>query len=297
MSINIQYEEKGIIYFTNQKDLFKLLLVTATKIEKDILHGKLKPLPGCDSLIKIYDGKQSYYLGLFGQYRAVHVACGEMGSIGRESSIITTTDAIAFCSPAVVLMPGIAFGIDKKKQKIGDVLVSERIISYEPQRIGESNTEFRGKESPASSLLINRFRNTDWNYKIGDIETKIFIGDVLSGEKLMDNTQAKNVLVKQYPGSKGGEMEGVGIASACDGKVAHWIVVKAICDFADGQKKYGKAKKQATAANSAINLCEYIFNSNHAFSEILEPYDEQIGSAKLTAKLFEITKRQIEDAN
>ena len=53
-------------------------------------------------------------------------------------------------------------------------------------------------------------------------------------------------------------MEGAGIASACDGAVAHWIVVKAICDYADGNKKYGKDQKQALAAKSSISLTSTI---------------------------------------
>ncbi|MBK8342206.1 MAG: hypothetical protein IPL12_02105 [Bacteroidetes bacterium] len=36
-------------------------------------------------------------------------------------------------------------------------------------------------------------------------------------------------------------MEGAGIVSVCDGKL-QWIIVKGICDFADGNKADNKEK-------------------------------------------------------
>lgn len=38
-------------------------------------------------------------------------------------------------------------------------------------------------------------------------------------------------------------MEGIGLASACDGKVG-WILVKGILDFADGKKSEDKNKNK-----------------------------------------------------
>lgn len=53
-------------------------------------------------------------------------------------------------------------------------------------------------------------------------------------------------------------MEGAGVFVACDNKVS-WIIVKSICDFADGNKKDGKEEKQDIAIKSAINLCMQLF--------------------------------------
>ncbi len=275
--MNKKYIEENSDFFNKYINNFNLLIVTATRIEKETLHNYLKPISGKGGLIKISIGKQTYYLGIFGTYNAIHVACGDMGSIGRESSIITTTDAIGACKPKIVLMVGIAFGIDKKKQKIGDVLISERIIPYEPQRVGTKETINRGKEGPASSLLLNRFRNIDdWKYEIRNKEANIIIGQILSGEKLIDNPDLIKTLSHTYPNAKGGEMEGAGIYAACDGKVSHWILVKGICDYADGNKKRNKTTNQKIASEAAINLCEHVFNSSHPFEDI-EVFPENVG--------------------
>ena len=302
--MDYQYEEESLQFFEEHIKYVSILVVTATSIEKEALHKSLKPTKGKGSIIQVAKGKQTYYFGVFGKFNIVHVACGDMGSIGRASSTITTSDAITECKPKIVIMVGIAFGVDKKKQKIGDVLVSERVIMYEPQRMGKVETIYRSKEGPASSLLINRFQNTnDWKFKIAGRFAEINIGAVLTGEKLIDNPIKKQELVKQYQTAIGGEMEGGGIYSACDGRVDHWIMVKAVCDYADGNKGKNKKKNQQIAAESAVGLCENLFNKLHSFDEIgVYPFDsgkndykDPKGNKAMTDWLFQLNKKQIFD--
>lgn len=270
MSIEDTYREEEKIFLSTRIDDFNLLLLTATKVEKDALHKVLSPLNGEKKLIKISDGKQTYYLGVFGKYNAVHVSCGKMGSSGKHSSLTTTNDAITFCKPKVAIMIGIAFG-KGGKQNIGDVLVSENITPYEVQRVGKK-TISRGTSEPACSIILDRFKHiTDWKHEFSFYnkirKPKIIIGELLSGEKLVDHKGFKEKLFKSFPQAIGGEMEGVGLYAACDTKVKHWAVVKAICDWADGKKGVGKDKKQAIAAESAVALCLHAFNSAHAYTD------------------------------
>lgn len=62
-------------------------------------------------------------------------------------------------------------------------------------------------------------------------------------------------------------MEGVGVSSACDGKV-DWIIVKGICDFADGKKGKNKEDNQKIAVESSLSLCLEIFSSQYAFKDL-----------------------------
>lgn len=267
--MKISYKEVGSEFITANDELFNLLIVTATETEKKELHQYLKPLPEEDKIIKVSKDKQTYFLGTFGAYPAVHVACDDMGAVSRNGSITTTMHAISLWKPKAVLMVGIAFGIDKKKQKIGDVLVAERIVAYESQRVGIKVIP-RGKEGPASSVLVNRFKSvTDWEYKVGARTPQIISGLILSGEKLIDDQEFRDELLKAEPTAIGGEMEGAGIYAACDGQVHHWILVKAICDYADGNKSKKKAHNQKVAISSAVNLCEHVFSSPYGFDDIL----------------------------
>lgn len=246
-----------------------ILIVTATDVESNTTHQKLKPLLGHDSILKVFIGDHTYYLGVLGVYNIVHVQCS-MGSISRDSSIMTVTNALNATKTKVVVMVGIAFGVDEEKQQIGDVLLSESIIPYNLKRVGKKKTIQRGIEAPSSKILLNRFKNikTTWQHFLPNgNQPKLITTRLLSGEELVDNLTHRNKLIKANPESKGGEMEGAGVYAACDGK-ADWIIIKGICDFADGDKGIGKGEKQQIAIDSAISACLEIFNSPAAFKEM-----------------------------
>lgn len=52
-------------------------------------------------------------------------------------------------------------------------------------------------------------------------------------------------------------MEGKGLYVACHHAKVDWIMVKAICDFADGQKAHEQAERQAFAARNAAAFVHY----------------------------------------
>jgi len=264
-----KYDDEDGQFIVPIIDEYNLLLVTATRIEKETLHSYLKPINGRSNLIKIHEGKQTYYLGVLGKYQVVHVSCDKMGAISPQASITTTMSAIAFCNPKVVVMVGIAFGVGGE-QKIGDILVSESIVPYDIQRLGKNGSTNRGISGASCTTLLNRINNiTDWDYSYQNKNPKIFTGLLLSGEKLIDNPAEKKILLDAHPTAKGGEMEGYGVYTACStNSISNWIIIKGICDFADGNKKKGKEKKQKIAAEASVNLCQHIFNSSHAFKDL-----------------------------
>jgi nucleoside phosphorylase len=191
-----------------------------------------------------------------------------MGSMSREGSILTASEAIQAIKPKFLLMIGIAFGIDDSKQKIGDVLVSEAIIPYNFKRVGKKGTIIRSVPAASSKTIVNRFKNLrTWEFLRDDgIKSELICGHILSGEELIDNKSYRDKLLREFPTAKGGEMEGAGIFSACDGRL-EWILVKGICDFADGNKFQNKNENQKIAVNAAISACLEVFSSKTAFEE------------------------------
>ncbi len=250
-----------------------ILVVTANELETEFTHKKIKPLSGYEKIIKVYEGDITLYLGLFGNYKIAHVQ-SSMGSISRDSSIMTVSTALSRTKARIVIMIGIAFGVNPNSQNFGDVLISESIIPYNPKRIGKETIK-RGIEAPSSKILLNRFKNikTTWEYILDeDKKAQLIPTRILSGEELIDNIEYRNSLIKLNPESKGGEMEGAGVYAACDGK-ADWMIVKGICDFADGNKGEKKVERQTIAINSALSACQEIFNSFSAFNELnVSPY-------------------------
>lgn len=259
------------------RDYFDLLIITATPPEKSEVHNNLQPIDGEKGILRIQKGQYTYFLGKFGHYNVIHVGTGNMGALGRTASTATAFTAIEVWKPKAVLMVGIAFGADPDKQRIGDVLVSERVVNYETHRANPdgSNTQ-RGLEGPASTILLDRYRSVDgWKHNIKyddkDYVAKQISGLLLSGEILLDNKDLKAKLLAAYPTAIGGEMEGAGIYAACDNhQVNHWIIVKAVCDFGDGLKNIdpNKDRYQELAIQSAVSLSHLVFSDEYAFEDI-----------------------------
>jgi nucleoside phosphorylase len=169
-------------------------------------------------------------------------------------------------------MVGIAFGRDSSEQRIADVLVASQIISYEPQRVGEGQIVQRGPIPPVDPTLLNRFVHTlGWSFCRPDgSECARRVGPLLSGEKLVDEATFKADLFGRYPVAIGGEMEGVGLAGAAIRHRIPWIVVKAICDWADKKSK----KHQPLAAAAAVSLVEYVLSQAGVLHGLDKPRSE-----------------------
>jgi hypothetical protein len=116
---------------------------------------------------------------------------------------------------------------------------------YEHQKIGKNEDEIslRGDKPSSSSRLLNRMRSADLLWE----GPKVHFGVVLSGEKLIDNLAFRDELLRLEPEAIGGEMEGAGL-------YVDWVLIKGICDWADGNKKLEKELRQQTAASSAANF-------------------------------------------
>ena len=187
----------------------------------------------------------------------VALARSTMGSGGQGGSTLTVTDAIRDLAPSAILGVGIAFGIDERTQPIGQVLLSQKLTSYELQRIGKKDgkpdIKQRGPSTESSSRLLGRFRDA----RLGDQGIDVLTGEVLSGEKLLDNPEFKSALIRQFPDAIGGEMEGAGLQSASGRGNIDWLVVKAVCDYAEN-KSLEKEARQKVAAETVASAVMYV---------------------------------------
>lgn len=246
------------------KDIADILIVTATDVETQMLHASLSPIAD-EGLLEINHEGRVYYAGRLGEYNVVHCQCTNMGTQERGASLMTTTKAIsAWPRIKAVVMVGIAFGMYENEgdnpQHYSDVLIANTFFPYETQRLNPDDTvEYRGREHFAESKFIDAFAVIAQNWKRQNLNretTKIDICPMLSGEKLVDNLEERNILKSRFSTYRGGEMEGMGVASACEEYGKPWILLKAICDFADGNKKVGKKEKQRDAAEAAVLACK-----------------------------------------
>lgn len=258
------------------RNVADVLLITATPTETERVHEQLDLI--CDGgILKVNDNnRQIYYLGKCNGYNVVHCQCGSMGTQGEKSSILTTSEAIqTWSSIKCVIMVGIAFGMyEEDGQRFSDVLVASKIYPYENQRLNKDNSiDYRGEFASSNQKLLDAFSVVSDKWKWNNLsseKTKIEICPLLSGEKLVDNLSQRNKLKSSFPDCRGGEMEGIGIASVCKRYEKPWILLKGICDFADGNKGENKKEKQKDAASAAIHACMMAFNTDNFASLIGE---------------------------
>ena len=226
-----------------------ILIVTATTVEtKAVLKAFSpdKPLERIIQGIKIY-----FKLGVHGD-APIFLVQSEMGTATPGGALLTTRQAIQDLQPQAIIMCGIAFGFRPPKQKFGDILVSKQLEYYEAQKVDASQGIIpRGDRATASDRLLSRFRSgeVDWT------GAPVYFGLILSGEKLVNNLKVRNQLLKTEREAIGGEMEGTGLYTAAREAGVEWILVKAICDFGDGEKH---DDYQSMAADNAAQFVRHV---------------------------------------
>jgi nucleoside phosphorylase len=231
-----------------------VLIMVATDVERDTVLDLAKIQTG-RGYRQLFGKRRTYYeLGELGGAHLAVVQC-EMGSGSPGASQATASDAVDDLKPETVILAGIAFGVDPEKQKIGDILVSKQLKPYELQRIGTDEHGglkilSRGDRVTASTRVIGRLRAARPAWEGADVRFEL----ILTGEKLVDQIDFRQQLEAFEPEADGGEMEGAGLYAACADRGTDWIIVKAICDWADGKKREQKEERQKLAAKEAFGF-------------------------------------------
>lgn len=239
-----------------------VLLVTAAEVETRAVLTLCQQESG-RRFERYPIGEATYYdLHTLGGSRTFLVQT-EQGTGGPGGSILTVTDGIQQLSPSAVLLVGIAFGMRPEKQRMGDILISHQLLGYELQRIGQNQSgepivRSRGDRPQASPRLLSLARSgiQDWQ-----APPHVHVGLLLSGEKLVDNYDFRQQLHQMEPEAIGGEMEGAGLYAAAQRKKTDWLVIKAICDWADGNKGYQKQQRQDVAAENAARFVLHLLKT------------------------------------
>ena len=205
-------------------------------------------------------GVTYYELGGVGGFRVIHLHSRQ----GPQEAQRSATQAISHWDPELLLAVGIAFGVDEKKQHIGNVLVSTDVLDYEPARVEPDGTfTRRGKPRETSRELSDRVKNLDLQRRRQPGWPTIRMGTIVSGAKLVDNEEYRDTLTALQEDVIGGEMEGAGILAACAGNDVDMTVVKAICDWGTEKNNPSKEEDQKKAARNAAIVARAILEQGH----------------------------------
>lgn len=234
-----------------------ILLLTVNEWERKALLSEMTPLVGEEAILQGAISSITYRIGQFGNYCAAYTE-STMGSLGRQGATLTAERAMRELKPKAVFLLGIAFGIDRRKQRLGDVLIAESIFPYDHEKLNRSFSIKRGHAVQCGNIISERFRTRriDWECYCGSRKVNVEQGLVLSGEKVVNNKKFRDKLVKEFPTAIGGEMEGAGAYAAVSSPI-EVILIKSICDWADGTKD---DDAQPFAAFTAVSLAKHVLS-------------------------------------
>ncbi|MDC0712394.1 hypothetical protein POL68_28280 [Stigmatella sp. ncwal1] len=155
---------------------------------------------------------------------------------------------------------GMAFGMSRKVQGFGDVLVSKSIFPYDDREMVDSPTGpapnySRTRHRQANAGLIALFerevKRTSYTFRIS-------FGTLLSGGARVSSQQFRDELFNHAPSGRfpviGGDMEGVGFLAVAPAERPVWIVVKGISDFGEDPVADTAPSNRATACLNAATL-------------------------------------------
>lgn len=236
----------------------RILLITVTNVESRAVLSVFEKESGRKSKNVSIDGFVYRELGDIAGHD-IFLAISEMGAGGKSGSQEAVRKAIIAIRPTTVIMVGIAFGIDDSKYSIGDILVSKQLLLYDLQRVNsDASITLRGDKVSASAAPLNWVRHAAVTWD----KPKVEPGLILTGDKLVDNRDFRDDLKKCAPEAVGGEMEGAGLYIACEQENVAWILIKAICDWADGKKSTDKSENQKIAAENSAAFVLHVLKTS-----------------------------------
>lgn len=247
--VSLKYNlEANVSLFKQRLSMYlimkKILIVTATDKETASLLTNTKAIFESKPESQIKGGHAVYFMGKINNFEVWHGQC-EAGSVGPSGAQAVVTSLIDSLDPTYILMPGIAFGLNEGDQKLGDIVVSTHVCTYEKERLGDKLIS-RADKVPASPTLLSALRMVKQNWK----KVNMHFGVIMSGEKLVDNIDFVKKLKDLQPEAIGGEMEGAGLYSAAYRKGKEWILFKSIVDW--GYKKDDDHQEKASSLASEV---------------------------------------------
>ena len=196
------------------------------------------------------------------------VVLAGIGAAGTSSTASLASQMIERYRPSVVLLVGIAAGM-RGKVRIGEVVLSERVVAYEMEALvadkdGVRTVEPRPEMSRVShgilqdminyqpdakrlTLLFKRIEGTfpraprgkkkAWQGHVASSVTCKAQVTIASGDKLLRDPGKLRELRRDKHGKiEAGEMEAAGLVEACRVANIPWLVVRGISDFGDDFK-------------------------------------------------------------
>jgi adenosylhomocysteine nucleosidase len=179
---------------------------------------------------------------------AVRVAAAQLPTPGNEASAISYLGLVRALSPGIVLLVGIAGGIGKGVN-LGDVVLSDAVVLYDPRKVTEEGVRHRGDSFAVSAAVKHRLNEfmVETGGRVRDPHgepVRVLTGPIGAGAAVIaDRGSADREWLLQFNDKLlAVETEAAGMARAFHQEAGPtdrpfgWLAVRGISDLADGAK-------------------------------------------------------------
>ena len=154
------------------------------------------------------------YIGNIGEMKIAVMKC-RMGAAGPGGAASVVRDAVKALTPKAVFCVGYCGGLQPVEVKLGDVVISEALITYAPSKVIKDGIEERGYRVPLKPNLAKVILNAaaGWSAPLRDpaeLEVAQVRGALLSGSQVVDDSDLREALLNRFPGAIAVEMEAEG---------------------------------------------------------------------------------------
>ena len=111
---------------------------------------------------------------------------------------------------------GFCGGLNSKKVKLGDVVISAKLITYAPSKVTDNDVLERGVRVPPKTYLADLIKTAGHGWEAPlknprNLSLKVHRDGVfLSGPEVVDSKERRDQLIKRFPDAIAIEMEGEG---------------------------------------------------------------------------------------
>jgi nucleoside phosphorylase len=232
----------------------RILILVATTVERDAVISTVRAIVPEQEIKRTFSGAHTVFsLGVVSETELL-LAQSEMGTESPGGMTLTAVELIDELTPDYVVCLGIAYGLRRDKQQVGDVMVSTQLKLWDPKKVMDSGagetTVWRGDKVLASVLLLDRCRSAtvDWG------DCTVHFGLLLTANTLVNATGLIDLLRSSEPDAIGGEMEGAGVYIAGAARKVDWIVVKGISDWGVEKVDGGQSLAASNAAQFLLHV-------------------------------------------
>ena len=165
--------------------------------------------------------------------------------MANVDAALLAADALNHWQPKAILMVGIAAAADPE-QSLGDLVLGKDIYYYDRGKVTAEGKLPEPVMYRPDATLWNSVTTTDTTgFDIlatrpdgTDIFPRVYPGVIASGERVIAHAAARDDIAKGHRKIKAIEMEGYGVSAAAWQRFepVRCLVIRALCDYADGEK-------------------------------------------------------------